>query len=616
MIKKIIKAILPKKTYLALWTTAYRIKNFEQSKVLRRSVTFNKKKALEYLRKSDKSAELLVGKKVILYGSSRFNEEVINYLKEYNINPAYFVITDPMIFTAVSSIEIHTLDKLLCEDKSNLKIIIMSPFPQYESDEKKLSQMGLGECIYHTKVKSCYFVQQEIVYSNNYLCFCCNTAGDLRSTVPEFPMFKDNEKTMLYFLYNRKKILDELLGDSDYDFAEGCKGCIQIKSYNALFGCVKITNIGINCEPHICQAKCIYCGYGHDLYIDYKAAKKKSHIPKMVFEMIKWSKKNNYFTEDAYFAVAPAEITVLPHKELLYEEIKSNQAYFATNAFIFDNNIAESMKKNNSMLYASLDSGCRETFKTVKGFDLFDRVKDNLMRYRENGLVRLKYIILPGVNDNTNDIEGFIKFIKQMELTEVFVSHDYHMPLRACYYGIKIMIAAININKIKLLFHPESRLEHILEELKQYKNKEVANMHEINNDIYVQAFNKKFKCYEDYKWFRNYVFKKEFSDLIINFAKNTRFGIVQSLGSNWRLVRETLENSGFQVQNFNQMNLLDTNEENIKHNNVDIFLIDDANYYRTYKNNIKLNVLDIETYMQQIGLPSHYVKTHFTDYSI
>jgi hypothetical protein len=72
----------------------------------------------------------------------------------------------------------------------------------------------------------------------------------------------------------------------------------------------------------------------------------------------------------------------------------------------------------------SLDAGTRETFAKIKGLDLFDKVCDNLVRYSSKGPVRLKYIILPGLNDNEADIDGFVALCVRLKATAVDVTRE------------------------------------------------------------------------------------------------------------------------------------------------------------------------------------------------
>ena len=63
----------------------------------------------------------------------------------------------------------------------------------------------------------------------------------------------------------------------------------------------------------------------------------------------------------------------------------------------------------------SIDSGCRETFKAIKTVDKFDDVVENLKKYSKLPLLlRLKYILVRGVNDNQEEISKYINLMKSI----------------------------------------------------------------------------------------------------------------------------------------------------------------------------------------------------------
>ena len=66
----------------------------------------------------------------------------------------------------------------------------------------------------------------------------------------------------------------------------------------------------------------------------------------------------------------------------------------------------------------SIDSGCRETFKAIKTVDKFDDVVENLKKYSKLPLLlRLKYILVRGVNDNQEEISKYINLMKSIGIS-------------------------------------------------------------------------------------------------------------------------------------------------------------------------------------------------------
>jgi molybdenum cofactor biosynthesis enzyme MoaA len=103
------------------------------------------------------------------------------------------------------------------------------------------------------------------------------------------------------------------------------------------------------------------------------------------------------------------EITVHPNRDKFFELFKSYETLLFTNAALFDEQIAGLMESGRLTIVVSMDCGTATTFHRIKSVDCYDEVCANLARYAATGgCVILKYIMLPGVNDNEADAGGFI----------------------------------------------------------------------------------------------------------------------------------------------------------------------------------------------------------------
>ena len=66
----------------------------------------------------------------------------------------------------------------------------------------------------------------------------------------------------------------------------------------------------------------------------------------------------------------------------------------------------------------SIDAGTRETYKKIKTVDKFEDLIENLKKYVKLPiLLRLKYILVRGINDNKEEIENYIKLMKEIGIT-------------------------------------------------------------------------------------------------------------------------------------------------------------------------------------------------------
>jgi len=271
---------------------------------------------------------------VVLFGAGGNAKSALKYLNDKGIEIAYFVDNNPDI-RKIDTYTVHTPDILLTENKSDLRIIITPDFPIYEKIEVQILEMGLKECLYSTSFLCCDIMLDFLSYLDNSLGFCCKSQSNFHSTIPIFPYLDNAEATIINFLQKRKDIFDRVIPTE-------CVGCSVLRPRNVFDR--KIKAINISPYPSICQAKCIYCNV-HTSSENNIVDVKHSQYPKMIAEMIQYLQKNNFIDDDCYFSLAPAEITILPHKDLLLDTVSKYKAQFLTNAFLFEPKIANSMKK-------------------------------------------------------------------------------------------------------------------------------------------------------------------------------------------------------------------------------------------------------------------------------
>lgn len=138
----------------------------------------------------------------------------------------------------------------------------------------------------------------------------------------------------------------------------------------------------------------------------------------------------NYLTEsgiaskDLHLVFASGELTIHPHLDELLDIGEKYPVIACSTGALFNERLASLVARPGSHLDISLDCGTRETYKTVKGVDFFDRVVANIRKYRErNGYITLKYIVLPE-NSNDGDVDSFIKLAADNEVLSVFISRD------------------------------------------------------------------------------------------------------------------------------------------------------------------------------------------------
>ena len=128
--------------------------------------------------------------------------------------------------------------------------------------------------------------------------------------------------------------------------------------------CKKIDYINLSFYPSVCQSKCIYCYYANHKELNNYEAASKTIYAQYISEIIPYlEKKEDVLDDKVWIQVSPGEITIHPHKELIYDTFKNYNCLFYTNGFIFEERIAEILSQTESLVQCDIDAGTRDTFK-------------------------------------------------------------------------------------------------------------------------------------------------------------------------------------------------------------------------------------------------------------
>lgn len=285
---------------------------------------------------------------------------------------------------------------------------------------------------------------------------CCSDYG---KNQVDYVVIEDNlEDSFNKYLILRNEILSKLKNAepcccTDCPMLRWTVDTISKKFYYLIFN-----------EMGRCNCKCSYCNYqerlGRDVSNDVD-----------IVELYNILCEKGFDKQEGIIELCNGEITIHPDKKRIYEELQDIKIMFLTNGLVKDDEIAKRMKNGDGILNVSIDAGTRETFLAVKGVDAFERVRDNLRFYATNkkGKIYLKYILLPGTNDNENDIKEFVNFCKELSVDAAHISYNLNLEY-SDYNNAKIIKALkmlVNLLKdggIPYEIYSEGVLEALLKE--------------------------------------------------------------------------------------------------------------------------------------------------------
>ncbi|MCL2204073.1 MAG: radical SAM protein [Defluviitaleaceae bacterium] len=402
--------------------------------------------------------------------------------------------------------------------------------------------------IIRNKLIGCEAIFNHLIFNGDKLGFCCESSSLFNICIPKFPYLNTGVETIVNFLTKRKKLIEELNSSVKTELSACCVICKRLTDCSHLINLKKIRSINISCYPSICQANCIFCDIHEDSKNCYTNSK-ESEYPKKISEIIEYLIKNKYIQDDCLFIVAPAEITLMPHKDLLLKTIENYKAKFLSNGFLFDEKIANSLYKNGSSVHVSVDSGTPETFKTIKGFDLYYKVVENLVEYKKHGCVTLKYVIIPGINDSYDDFDGAINLLKKLNMKEITLSVEYGLPLRTMFYALARFVEKLEKAGIKFVLYPHPSKNDILNFMNKFYTDAYIPFFEQRRDWYAEIYYR--ECRGNYKMFRKIAYETELMDLfnLHPAYSKTKYNpkIIKKYMDSYEPAIEFIENNRFEI---------------------------------------------------------------------
>lgn len=408
---------------------------------------------------------------VAIYGAGAVANSLYGSLKkEYNV--VCFCDSDKkkqggtLLGQAVMSIEdamsryedLHVFVATTIEHKfSIMDALIKQGFPK----EKILNYEP------YKKYRSCTQLESRIGFSEKAMLICPSSFGKHHTPVIEYE--GDVEQDIAKFKEVRDAIIEEVASNGEIKSEKACKhnciGCPNVKegfwaeNRRILDVCFSI--------KHKCNFKCIYCV---EAKMEKNILSGDEHLDEVLGIMASM-KEENMLDPKAIICVAPTEISVHPYKEKILDSTKDYVCQFTTNSAVYVEKIATALE-NGGKIFCSLDAGTAETFKEVKGVDCFQRVCDNLKKYAQHGEVEAKYIFLPGINDNEDDVMGFVDAVQYIDATAIHIARNtYEYNVKMSEHTLDMIVLMINTAREKGIWVNCSPLVFMKEEYEYIQSK-------------------------------------------------------------------------------------------------------------------------------------------------
>jgi pyruvate-formate lyase-activating enzyme len=270
----------------------------------------------------------------------------------------------------------------------------------------------------YKRYKSCWHLENYMLLTGDHsslaLSHCCSDFGRNKAQRVRFES-NAHEVTMQRFFALRDSTIEELNLPSGAQ--NPCMGCRSVKE--GLWRADRRLRVLNYSHGSFCNFGCSYCRLVREpIDESFTACVEKA------LEFLRFIKNKAMLDAVTEVHIATGEISIHPLRDKILMELWDNPCWIYTNASVYSEKVGEMLSRGKSSLHPSIDAGTRGTFAIIKGVDLFDRVCENLARYSLDGPVHLRYIVLPGVNDNERDVAGFIDLCGRLKIRVVNISRD------------------------------------------------------------------------------------------------------------------------------------------------------------------------------------------------
>ncbi len=278
---------------------------------------------------------------------------------------------------------------------------------------------------------SCEQIEGSILFNfDSIRCSCSNAGGIMFYENFNREMSLDFEK-----IFERK---NKIIQDFQNNIApECCPECSYLKSVNSFDLAVSkvFKKIYISNWRH-CNCGCVYCDYRNVTKSKFSPRKRASKYYD-VLPILKQMADKNMIDENTEFIFLGGECAVLKEFDEIVdfiEPIIKKRVLIYTSAVQCSNSIKNLLAKDKCMVVTSLDCGSPETYKKIKRIDAFDDVINTMKEYKKSAgenfkHVTLKYILLPKINDNTDEIGKFLKVVRSLGVQNTFLELDHRVEL-------------------------------------------------------------------------------------------------------------------------------------------------------------------------------------------
>ena len=275
--------------------------------------------------------------------------------------------------------------------------------------------------------KCCEWALYHLVINPDDLTYCC-ASFDKKLTFIE--NYHGELIDINKYLEARKNYIERCKRG---DFPDQCRECptLEERDWDETAGFI---DVSVSNRTK-CSCDCIYCiiSCGGNSEAKKKLNSKQTYEVKPVLQQLKDA---GLFKNGCHFIIGGGECAEYPNGELqwLIDFIFSinGSIEFLSAGITYSESIKKALEAGEAKLKVSVDAGTKQTYEKIKRVKGFDKVWKNLKNYikaskkNPKSSVVIKYIIIPGINDNLKEAKEFIKNCKKAGCSSIEINVEFY----------------------------------------------------------------------------------------------------------------------------------------------------------------------------------------------
>ena len=274
--------------------------------------------------------------------------------------------------------------------------------------------------------KCCEWAISHLVINTDNLMYCC---ASFDKQLKFLETYDGSEIDINKYLSDREAFIENCKKGI---FPEVCKDCptLEERDWDETPGFI---DVSVSNRTK-CSCDCTYCiiSGGGNKEVKRKLNTQETYDVRVLLNQLR---NNNLFKKGCHFIIGGGECAEYPDGELAYlinfvRDFKGSIEFLSA-GITYSEDIKKSLEIDEAKLKVSVDAGTKKVYEQIKRVKGFDKVWDNLKKYikasskNPNALVTIKYIIIPGVNDNIKEVKEFIKRCKKIGCKAIEINVEF-----------------------------------------------------------------------------------------------------------------------------------------------------------------------------------------------